>query len=249
MAEQAGGDLIGMQYFYGHLLSRDALENDQLWPYPTLDLIASTSIVVGSNGERLADEGLGGIYFANQIARQADPLDYWVIFDDATWQSPLAVRTGDPANPDSPNPDVVELGGTLHKAESLAALAAQAGIAAAPLAATVAAFNQAVEAGDLSTLQPARSPAPADARPIVRPPFYAVPLCVGLTFTMGGPAIDENCRVLRKDGSPIPGLFVIGSAIGGLEGGESVGYWGGLSEALITGLRATEFIAGRTEAP
>ena len=60
---------------------------------------------------------------------------------------------------------------------------------------------------------------------------------------MGGPAVDEHCRVLRDDGSVIEGLYVIGSAMGGLEGGEPVGYFGGLSQALIGGLLAAEHAA------
>jgi fumarate reductase flavoprotein subunit len=244
MAEKAGANLVGMQYFYGHLLARNALHNDALWPYPTMDVLASVSIVVDSKGNRLADEGLGGIFLANQIAWQQDPVDYFLIVDDALWNSEVAIRTADPANPDSPNPDVVEKGGVLNRADSIEALAAEAGIDGAGLRRTVDAYNAAVEAGDLSRLEPKRSVAQQQAvRPIVKAPFYAVPLCIGLTFTMGGPAVDGNSRVLRQDGSAIPGLFVIGSAIGGLEGGESVGYWGGLSQALITGLRSAEYIA------
>ena len=79
MAEEAGAALVGMQYFYGHLLSRDALTNSALWPYPTMDLLASASIVVDGSGRRIADEGLGGIYLANQIARRPDPTDCWLI--------------------------------------------------------------------------------------------------------------------------------------------------------------------------
>ena len=100
-----------------------------------------------------------------------------------------------------------------------------------------------MQSGDLEGLEPSRRQAPAAAQAIEKAPFYAIPLCIGLTFTMGGPAVDGNSRVLRPDGSGIDGLFVIGSAIGGLEGGEHVGYWGGLSQALITGLRSVEYIA------
>jgi fumarate reductase flavoprotein subunit len=105
------------------------------------------------------------------------------------------------------------------------------------------AYNAAVATGEFGGLRPARTIGAAPPRPIATPPFHAAPLCVGLTFSMGGPAVDEDCRVLRKDGSKIPGLFVIGSAIGGLEGGETVGYWGGLSQAMITGLLASEYVA------
>jgi fumarate reductase flavoprotein subunit len=250
MAEKAGANLVGMPYFYGHLLARNALQNDDLWPYPTMDVLASASIVVDSRGQRLADEGLGGIFLANQIAWKEDPVDYFLIVDEALWNSTIAIRTADPANPDSPNPDVVQKGGVLHQAGGIEALAAASGIDAAGLRSTVDAFNAAVQANDVARLTPKRTVAPQQQpRPIATAPFYAIPLCIGLTFTMGGPAVDGDSRVLRKDGSVIPGLFVIGSAIGGLEGGESVGYWGGLSQALLTGLRSVEYVADIHQAP
>ena len=60
---------------------------------------------------------------------------------------------------------------------------------------------------------------------------------------MGGLAIDDQCRVLDANGLPIPGLHAAGSATGGIEGGPNAAYLGGLSKAVITGLRAAEHIA------
>ena len=243
MAESAGAALVGMERFYGHLLSRDALHNDALWPYPTLDLVALAGIVVDGQGKRVADEGRGGIYLANCIARRPDPLDCWVVFDDQVWQS-ATPRPGAFAEL-YPNPSLVQWGGTLMQADSLDALAREAALSADTFTATVSSFNKALEQGTGDTLDPPRAATPA-LQPVSTPPFYAVPACVGLTFTMGGPAVDEDCRVLRPDGSPIEGLFAAGTTIGGLEGGEPVGYWGGLSQALISGLRAAEYIADVT---
>jgi fumarate reductase flavoprotein subunit len=245
MAEKAGAAFVGMEAFYGHLLAREALNTTALWPYPTMDLLASAAIVVDGSGRRVADEGLGGIYLANQIAKRPDPTDCWLILDDALWNSNLAIRTADPGNPDSPNPDVEGNGGVVVRAATIEALAAATGLPADALRDEVAAFNAAVHNNDLGSLNPPRRQAPAAAQPIETAPFLAIPLCIGLTFTMGGPAVDGDSRVLRSDGSAIEGLFVIGSAIGGLEGGEHAGYWGGLSQALITGLRSVEYIAGQ----
>jgi fumarate reductase flavoprotein subunit len=71
--------------------------------------------------------------------------------------------------------------------------------------------------------------------PIRQPPFVAVPLCAGLTYTMGGLTIDPQARVLHTEGHPITGLFAGGGSIGGLEGGPYVGYTGGLAKALVFG--------------
>ena len=36
MAEAAGAATIGLNRFYGHLLSRDTMDNPRLWPYPQI---------------------------------------------------------------------------------------------------------------------------------------------------------------------------------------------------------------------
>jgi fumarate reductase flavoprotein subunit len=79
--------------------------------------------------------------------------------------------------------------------------------------------------------------------PIQKAPFYAVPLCAGITYTFGGIAIDEHGRVRRPDGQPIDGLYAIGASTGGLEGGNGGGYVGGLIKGVAFGLRAAEHIA------
>jgi fumarate reductase flavoprotein subunit len=136
----------------------------------------------------------------------------------------------------------------MHKAATLEALEQQAGFAAGTIVATVAKYNDAIERGTISALNPPRSTRYSAAVPIRKPPFYAAPLCAGLTFTMGGAAVDKDMRVLRADKSAIPGLFAAGKSAGGLEGGEAVGYVGGLSLGLITGLRAAEAIKSTVSA-
>ena len=88
MAQQVGAAVTGLEAFYGHLLSRDAFHNERLWPYPQIDEIASTGIVVNAQGRRIADEGMGGVFLANAVARLADPACATAIFDEAIWQGP-----------------------------------------------------------------------------------------------------------------------------------------------------------------
>ena len=70
-------------------------------------------------------------------------------------------------------------------------------------------------------------------------------MCAGLTYTMGGPAVDTHGRVMHESGRVFQTLFAVGSAAGGLEGGERSGYVGGLIKAFVLGLRAAECVAGR----
>jgi fumarate reductase flavoprotein subunit len=59
---------------------------------------------------------------------------------------------------------------------------------------------------------------------------------------MGGLAVDQDGAVLDRNDKPIAGLYAAGGATGGLEGGASIGYVGGLIKAVF-GLRAAEKIA------
>ena len=65
----------------------------------------------------------------------------------------------------------------------------------------------------------------------------AVHVIAAVTHTIGGLAIDERARVVRGDGSPIPGLFAAGVDAGGWSTG---GYASGLAAALVLGLVAAE---------
>jgi fumarate reductase flavoprotein subunit len=238
MAEEAGAAVTGFRDFYGHVLSRDALANDALWPYPWADELARTCIVVGADGRRFVDEGLGGVFIANRIAALADPASATIVCDRAGWEGPGAERYT------SPNPALVEAGGTVHRADTLEALAAIAGIDAGGLTREVAAYNAALEERALGRLDPPRTTGVFRAWPIAAAPFYAVPVCAGITYTLNGIAIDEWSRVLDRHGRVMTGLYAAGSATGGLEGGERVGYVGGLCKAAVTGLRAGEHMAG-----
>ena len=238
MAEKAGAALVGLNRFYGHLNSIDAFHNDKLWPYPYLDLLAQAGIVVQKNGLRFADEGRGGVYLANMVAALDDPLSAVIIFDHAIWEEPAR------ATLIAANPHLREQNGTIHEANDLESLAAKAGISPAALRDTVAAYNAAYEAGTLTELSPSRIEGRRKPWPIKKAPFYAVPACAGITYTMGGIAINEFCQVLTSQDIPIPGLFAAGATTGGLEGGPTVGYVGGLVKSTVTGLRAAEKIAG-----
>ncbi len=237
MAIAAGARVVGLDRFYGHVLSRDSMTNDNLWPYPYLDSLATAGIVVGATGERFVDEGRGGVYIANAIATLADPFSTTLIFDHAIWEGPG--RGGlIPVNPHLP-----AVGGTMLRADDLVALAQQLDMEPRRLADTVRSYNEAIATGSLAMLAPARRTSRHAAQPIAVAPFYAAPVCAGITATMGGIAINEHAQALRQDGTAITGLYAAGGAAGGLEGGPEIGYVGGLVKCGVTGLAAAEHIA------
>jgi len=239
MAADAGAALVGLDRFYGHLLSRDAMANAVLWPYPQIDAVATASIVVERRGDRFLDEGLGGISITNDLARLDDPLCATVICDTPIWET--AGKTAQIP----PNPQLLAGGGTLHQADAIEALAVVAGLPPENLAATVAEYNDAVRFNRLTTLLPERSTRSGAPKRIETPPFFAIPICAGITNTMGGIAIDEHGPVKRPDGSAIARLYAAGGSTGGLEGGGALGYVGGLIKACVFGLRVAEHAAGQ----
>lgn len=237
MASAAGAAVTPSQNFYGHLLCRDAFRNERVWPYPELDAIAAAGILVRHDGLRFADEGMGGISLANQLARLMEPTSALLIFDAAIWEGPgKSARI--PANP-----LLEKAGGTVLRADTLEELAAKASLPTAALLETVARYNNAVSGRATNALSPPRSDDRIRPWPITAPPFMAIPVCAGITYTMGGIAIDGDAQVLRENGHTIPGLFAAGATTGGLEGGGRLGYVGGLVKAGVFGLRAAERIA------
>jgi fumarate reductase flavoprotein subunit len=217
---------------------------------PTPGQLVDSAMVVNGNGERVGDEAIGDdewsiieFRLANAVSKTDAPGDSWVIFDEEVWQQvgrdDEFVRRNGNTTAMTLNPGYVEAGGTLLSAVSIADLARQAGMPAEKLDATVAAFNR--YCADGTPIEPVRTQHP---RPVVRPPFHAIPLCNGIYFTMGGVLVNGNAQVLDQSTEPIPGLYAAGGTMGGLMGGPRNGYAGGWSEAITFGLLAGEHAAG-----
>jgi fumarate reductase flavoprotein subunit len=235
MARSLGAQTSGLNAFYGHVLARGAMTNERLWPYPWLDDLIDGGIIVDGGGLRFCDEGLGGISVANRIAMLKDPLSCTVIFDSLTWQRAESTQVV------PGNPNLHRLGATIYQADSLSELAVKAGLPNL-LVGEVERYNNSLVSASEGVLKPARSKTIGTVT-IVEPPFFAIPACAGITYTLGGPLIDKHARVLSADGVPIRGLYTVGAASGGLEGGDKPGYVGGLIKSAVTGLVAAEHIA------
>ncbi|MBB5689462.1 FAD-dependent oxidoreductase [Roseomonas alkaliterrae] len=137
----------------------------------------------------------------------------------------------------------------LRRAPDIAALAGLIGVPAVALAASLARFNAAAEAGhDADFGRPAR-PDPAAAadrrrragiEPIATPPFLAMPFSRSILGTKGGARTNEHAEVLRPDGSVIPGLFAAGLAMANPIGTRNVGTGTTIGPNMTWG-----YIAGR----
>jgi fumarate reductase flavoprotein subunit len=155
--------------------------------------------------------------------------------------------------PPPANPSLEKNGATLFCADTIPELADQAGIPVDTLTATLHTYHSARDTGTAGYLPVPRSvpsgqtiyagPTRHEIPGVDAPPFRAIPVAPGITFTMGGPLIDGNARVLHESGAPIAGLYAAGASSAGFDGGEDVGYAGGLVKAAVTGVVAAEHIA------
>ncbi len=231
MAEEVGARIANPQWFYGHVLHRDVLHNDRLWPWPALDsVLQKGGILVDGRGQRFTDEGRGGIHVANALGWSDDPAGAWVIANSSVWARCQALVSTDPV---ACNPGLEERGARVIRADAVESLAVEAGIDPHGLAGTLATYNAAAASGRAGKLPVLRS---RNAF-VLDGELLAFPVVGGITFTMGGVSIDAQARVLDADGTPIPGLL----AAGGAAAGPTAGYIGGLATALTFG-----YIAGTT---
>jgi 3-oxosteroid 1-dehydrogenase len=145
--------------------------------------------------------------------------------------------------------------GAVFRAATLAELAAQIGVDAGGLAKTVARFNEFAQAGrdeefgrgasayDRYYSDPRCRPNP-NLAPLDRPPFYAATIVPGDLGTKGGLRTDERARVLRPDGTVIPGLYAAGNASASVMGHSYAGAGATIGPAMTFGYLAALDLAG-----
>jgi succinate dehydrogenase/fumarate reductase flavoprotein subunit len=93
----------------------------------------------------------------------------------------------------------------IKRGDSLAALAAAAGLDSAALAETVARWNRSCDAG-----RDAEFGRKLMLQPLGDGPYYAIELSPSMLNTQGGPRRNEKAQIVRPDGAPIPRLYSAG---------------------------------------
>ncbi len=135
-----------------------------------------------------------------------------------------------------------------------AALAAKIGVPPQALCDTVTRFNGFARTGqdldfhrgdsayDHYYTDPAVMPNSCLA-PLWLPPFYAFKIVPGDLGTKGGLRTDARARVLRPDGSVIPGLYAAGNASGAVMGHSYAGAGSTIGPAMTFGYVAANDLA------
>ncbi|MBI1885658.1 MAG: FAD-dependent tricarballylate dehydrogenase TcuA [Chloroflexi bacterium] len=171
-------------------------------------------IIVDAQGQRFLDEGEDFrdhtyVKFARAIIERAGGKAF-CIFDQQAYSRPEFQRGWRPVGPPLMSDTIEGLAGAL-------------GLPPRSLAETVRRFNTAVQPGELDfdrldgkSTRGASPPKSNWALPVEAPPFVALPVTGGITFTFGGLKVDREARVIHESGKPIPGLFAAGELMGEL---------------------------------
>ena len=214
LALAAGGYVRGGEHhlpLFGGVLASDS------YPAPMIGSVRPWppdrppwEIYVNVRGERFMPEDAGHDRHEHALLEQPEER-CWVVFDEEIFsRAPQLVR-GSFAGPLT-GEDVrlaFDSGMAMFfKADSIEALADAAKINAAGLAQTVADYNRGQAKGEDRF---GREHLPL---PIEKPPFYAIQLQSWLLTTFAGVAVDQELRVIREDGTPIPNLYAAGELLG-----------------------------------
>jgi succinate dehydrogenase/fumarate reductase flavoprotein subunit len=258
-----------MDTIYGHLMPAAPCHLNLSDPLDATFLsafYAEHSILVNTRGARFVDEGRGELDGTTINASAQQPAGgLWIILDTATrrahaqyelppevlrlrsvrhWrQLPyLRLRRGgaglavvlDSLNYARDRGAIIVSAATLT--ELCGALSAQ-GVDGAALRVTVDAFNDAVARRSCADLAVPRT---AYANALLTPPFHAIKVTPGISMTYGGIAIDATARALDAHGQPVPELYAVPGAAGGVQ---HLYYGGALAACGVYGMIAGESVA------
>lgn len=228
IGERLGADAAFLDAYQGHaaLAKRGAT----LVGWST---IMRGGFMVNRSGHRFGNETTGYSEYAAQLANQ-EKAEGWLVFDQRIHDESLVFTDFR---------QTVE-GGALVWADTLKELAEA--ISVDPDALVNEAEGLAQVAAGAAKDRFGRSAVEAP----LRGPYAAVRVVPALFHTQGGLVVDEHARVLRPDGSPIPGVYASGGAAEGISGHGAAGYLAGngLLPALGLAFLAAEHI-GSTAQP
>ncbi|HKY57383.1 MAG TPA: 3-oxosteroid 1-dehydrogenase [Aeromicrobium sp.] len=212
------------------------------------------SIIVNAAGERYMNEALPYVEATHEIykgeATGVGHVPSQMIFDTTYRNRYLFAGVAGR----QPFPGSWYKEGVVKRADTLELLAEKIGVPAGALTATVERFNGFARTGvdedfhrgesayDKYYSDPTVKPN-CSLAPIEKGPFYAVTIVPGDLGTKGGLVTDEHARVLREDGSVIPGLYAAGNVSASVMGNTYPGPGGTIGPAIVFGYLAAEAIA------
>lgn len=245
LAEATGGELVKMDHQWNYFTGIP----DPRYPGTNRGLSAINlyGIIVNPEGKRFANmHGWAKEVMPPLLKQKRATL--WFIFDEAT--KPNFVVSGtDWADFKVVEKVILNNPQLVHSAPTLEELAKKEGLPPENLVATVRRYNELVAKGvdeDFHRFGPGCSKFSNSASPALKtPPYYAMQAYPLTRKSMGGVAIDLQCRVLDKQKHPIPGLYAVGELTGlaGINGKAAIeGTF--LGPCIVTGRVAARNILG-----
>jgi 3-oxosteroid 1-dehydrogenase len=239
---------------------------DDAWWMPALQLPVGVwplvaeraypeQFIINSAGERFVNEAAPYTDFVHvQFEGHRSGISHipaYMIVDHHGWTHNLIAGHV----PGKPMPKGWLQSGTVQRAATLQELAGKIGVPADALEATASRYNAFAKSGLDEDFHRGESAYdnyygnPAYPNPnlgeVKKPPFYAFRLVPGDLGTKGGMLTDENARVIREDGSVIPGLYATGNASSSIMGNDYAGPGATIGPAMAFGWVAAHHLADK----
>ena len=211
---------------------------------------APHAILVDQSGVRYLNEGGSYTEFCQRMIernKQHPAIPSYAIFDNRVMKNVMIAGT----MPGSSKPAEWTEQGFLHTADTIELLAAALKIDPVTLRGTVDRFNGFVASGHDADFKrgdraydrwlgdPFHAPNETLGE-VSEGPFHAVPVIPGDVGTLGGVVTDDKARVLREDGTPIPGLYATGVSAASVMGRTSPGSGVNIGPSFVWGYLAAK---------
>ncbi len=214
LAQEAGGELARMDHQWNYFCGIP----DPRFPGSNRGLNAANmfGILVNADGKQFANlHGWAKIVMPPMLKQEQQTC--WFIFDEASKPN-FHVSGSDWADFKKVDREILQNPALVKVANTLEELAEKSGLPAENLVAAVKRWNELVDKGvddDFGRFGPHANDYSNGASPkIGTPPFYSMQTWPLTRKSMGGVAIDRQCRVVDKDGQFIPGLYAVGELTG-----------------------------------
>ena len=193
----------------------DTVDIDQIQVHPTVEQTTATLLSENIRGDGAILVNTDGVRFTNELltrdrvseAEWAQPgRGAFAVFDQSVHDNNLSIEEKFVAR------------NLIHVADNFNDLAKLMGVPEDAFVAAVNSYNDNIANGVDDPLGRTKS-----LNPLVKPPYYALPVAPGVHHCMGGLRVNAAAEVLDADGNVIPGLFAAGEVTGGIHGGNRLG--------------------------
>jgi 3-oxosteroid 1-dehydrogenase len=248
-----GAAIAQMEEMVGNqVIMPPGIEDYALRPMAQGTTAAPHAILVDQTGVRYQNEGGDYMAYCKGMLKRnltVPAVPSWAILDSQYMKRSMIALEPNPAKVAGWIRD-----GFVRKADTLEELARRIDVDAATLKATVDRFNGFVAKGEDEDFHrgeraydqwlgdPFHKPS-STLGTIEVGPFYAVPIVPGDVGTYGGVVTDANARVLREDGSPIPGLYATATSTASVMGRAYAGAGASVGPGFVWGYVAAKHAA------